>query len=102
MRKLLGYPGDLRQFLGEGRHGTMDWLQETAERRAHPNGLWDEARCAVVLGMNYGPDRDPLQALEDGLTQQRAALVTVAHALRAEQEDFATLTESRTAASPRT
>ncbi|HEY2707973.1 MAG TPA: polar localization protein TipN [Caulobacteraceae bacterium] len=41
---------------------------------------------------------DQLQALEDGLTEQRAALVTVAHALRAEQEDFASLTESRTAA----
>ena len=41
---------------------------------------------------------DQLQALEEGLTQQRAALVTVAHALRAEQEDFASLTESRTAA----
>jgi hypothetical protein len=41
---------------------------------------------------------DQLQALEDGLTHQRAALVTVAHALRADQEDFATLTESRTAA----
>ncbi len=41
---------------------------------------------------------DQMRALEDGLTQQRAALVTVAHALRAEQEDFATLTESRSAA----
>ena len=41
---------------------------------------------------------DQLEALEHGLTQQRAALVTVSHALRAEQEDFASLTESRTAA----
>ena len=41
---------------------------------------------------------DQMRALEDGLTHQRAALVTVAHALRADQEDFATLTESRTAA----
>ncbi len=40
---------------------------------------------------------DQMRALEDGLTHQRAALVTVAHALRAEQEDFATLAESRTA-----
>jgi hypothetical protein len=40
---------------------------------------------------------DQMRALEDGLTHQRAALVTVAHALRAEQEDFATLTESRAA-----
>jgi hypothetical protein len=38
---------------------------------------------------------DQMRALEDGLTQQRAALVTVAHALRAEQEDFATLAETR-------
>ena len=43
---------------------------------------------------------DQMRALEDGLTHQRAALVTVAHALRAEQEDFATLAESRTARSP--
>jgi hypothetical protein len=41
---------------------------------------------------------DQMRALEDGLTHQRAALVTVAHALRADQEDFATLAESRTAA----
>jgi hypothetical protein len=40
---------------------------------------------------------DQMRALEDGLTQQRAALVTVAHALRAEQEDFSALAESRTA-----
>ena len=40
---------------------------------------------------------DQMRALEEGLTHQRAALVTVAHALRAEQEDFATLAESRTA-----
>jgi hypothetical protein len=40
---------------------------------------------------------DQARALEDGLTEQRAALVTVAHALRAEQEDFTALAESRTA-----
>jgi hypothetical protein len=47
-----------------------------------------------VAGTGVG---DQARALEDGLTQQRAALVTVAHALRAEQEDFATLVESSTA-----
>jgi hypothetical protein len=40
---------------------------------------------------------DQARALEDGLTEQRAALVTVAHALRADQEDFTALAESRTA-----
>ena len=36
----------------------------TATRRAHPTALWPEARSAVVLGMNYGPDSDPLAALQ--------------------------------------
>jgi epoxyqueuosine reductase len=42
----------------------MDWLETTLDRRSHPRGLWREARSAVVVGMNYGPDRDPLAALE--------------------------------------
>ena len=47
-----------------------------------------------TAGLGVG---DQLRALEDGLTHQRASLVTVAHALRADQEDFAAMAESRTA-----
>jgi epoxyqueuosine reductase len=54
----------LKAFIDAGRHGTMDWLAETAPRRAHPAGLWPDARTAVVLGMNYGPRHDPLEALK--------------------------------------
>jgi hypothetical protein len=57
----------------------------------------DLGRQVVRLETATGGVGDQMRALEDGLTQQRAALVTVAHALRAEQEDFATLTESRAA-----
>ena len=53
----------LQTFLGEGRHGTMDWLARNAERRADPQTLWPEAKSIVVLGANYGPDRDPLEML---------------------------------------
>ena len=56
--------GHLKDFIAAGRHGTMDWLADTADRRAHPTGLWPQARTAVVLGMNYGPDSDPLEALK--------------------------------------
>jgi epoxyqueuosine reductase len=56
----------LAEFVGEGRHGTMDWIERTAERRAHPRAMWADARSAIVLGLNYGPDRDPLAALADG------------------------------------
>ena len=49
----------LRRFVADGRHATMAWMEETLERRAHPQALWPEARSAVVLGLNYGPDTDP-------------------------------------------
>ena len=66
----------LKAFIAAGRHGTMDWLAETAERRAHPTGLWPEARTAVVLGMNYGPAADPLEALK---ARSHAAISVYAH-----------------------
>ncbi len=57
----------LARFVAEGRHGSMDWMETTLERRAHPTAMWAGARSAVVVGMNYGPARDPrrLQALTD-------------------------------------
>ncbi len=54
----------LKQFVEAERHGDMEWMQTTLERRRHPNGMWDEAVSAIVLGMNYGPDHDPRPELE--------------------------------------
>ncbi|WOS63061.1 tRNA epoxyqueuosine(34) reductase QueG [Sinorhizobium fredii] len=56
-------PDRLRQFLAAGCHGTMEWLAETAERRADPRVLWSDVRSIVLFGMNYGPDSDPLAIL---------------------------------------
>jgi epoxyqueuosine reductase len=56
--------GRLERFLADGRHGEMIWLERTAGRRAHPTALWPKARSAIVLGLNYGPDTDPLAALK--------------------------------------
>jgi epoxyqueuosine reductase len=50
----------LATFLGESRHGTMDWMERNAERRADPIALWPDARSIIVLGANYGPAADPL------------------------------------------
>ena len=55
----------LSQFLAAGRHGQMEWMATTAERRAHPQAMWPDARSAIVLGVNYGPDVDPLAALAE-------------------------------------
>jgi epoxyqueuosine reductase len=54
----------LREFLAKGRHGTMGWMAETADRRQSPRALWPEARSVIMLGMNYGPDHDPLSVLD--------------------------------------
>jgi epoxyqueuosine reductase len=54
----------LRQFLAEGAHGDMIWMEATAERRGDPRVLWPEVRSIVMLGLNYGPGEDPLAILE--------------------------------------
>jgi epoxyqueuosine reductase len=55
----------LRSFIAEERHGTMEWMAETEDRRKSPLAMWPEAKSAIVLAMNYGPDMDPLQRLEN-------------------------------------
>lgn len=57
-------PEKLQAALAAGWHGDMDWMAETAARRGAPTALWPEARSIIVLGMNYGPDSDPLELLE--------------------------------------
>jgi epoxyqueuosine reductase len=66
----------LEQFLREGRHGDMDWMAATADRRRHPLGVWPETRSIVMLGMNYGPRSDPLAVLAE---RSRAAISCYAH-----------------------
>ncbi|MCG5478602.1 tRNA epoxyqueuosine(34) reductase QueG [Sinorhizobium alkalisoli] len=56
-------PERLKAFLSAGRHGTMEWLAETAERRSDPRVLWGEVRSIALLGMNYGPNADPRDIL---------------------------------------
>jgi epoxyqueuosine reductase len=63
----------LQAFLEAGRQGDMDWMAATADRRAHPRSLWPDARSAVVLGLNYGPQANPLE----GLARRTRGLVSV-------------------------
>ena len=54
----------LEQWLGEGQHGEMAWMEARAHHRRSPQGLWPQARSVIALGMSYAPGRDPL-ALAD-------------------------------------
>jgi epoxyqueuosine reductase len=53
----------LAAWLAEGAHGDMIWMAETFERRADPRTLMPDARSVVMVGLNYGPEVDPLAAL---------------------------------------
>ena len=53
----------LKRFLADGAHGDMLWLANNPERRGTPRVLWPEVRSVVMLGVNYGPEQDPLAAL---------------------------------------
>jgi len=55
--------GRFTEFLALGRHGQMDWLAAKAAWRTDPRAMWPRMRSAVLLGRNYGPDRDPLELL---------------------------------------
>ena len=55
----------LAHFVEAGWHGEMGWMETTQARRSHPTAMWDEARTAIVLGLNYGPDGDPLPEMAD-------------------------------------
>ena len=60
--------GRLEEFVAEGRHGSMGWMSETLERRKQPTNMWPEAKSALVVAMNYGPDTDPLEDLKAAST----------------------------------
>ena len=53
-----------RSFLDTGAHGDMGWLASNPERRTDPRALWAAVRSVIMLGVNYGPDENPLAILE--------------------------------------
>jgi epoxyqueuosine reductase len=77
----------LDRFLADGAHGDMVWMASTAGRRASPAALWPDVRSVVMLGMNYGPDDDPLAILQ---ARDRAAI-----SVYAKGEDYHELIKSR-------
>jgi epoxyqueuosine reductase len=54
----------LKQWLTEGAHGEMLWMESRAHHRESPKALWPEVRSVIMLGMSYAPKDDPLR-LED-------------------------------------
>lgn len=56
---------EFRDWLGEGRHGEMGWMERNADRRTNPDLVLPGARSVIVVGMNYW-QREVEKAAEAG------------------------------------
>lgn len=56
----------LRQWLAEGMHGDMIWMEARAHQRETPRALWTEVTSVIALGMSYAPATDPLALADMG------------------------------------
>jgi epoxyqueuosine reductase len=65
----------------------MAWLASSPVRRASPLALWRDVRSIIMLGMNYGPDTDPLAILK---ARDRAAI-----SIYAQGDDYHDLIKTR-------
>lgn len=54
----------LSEYLAQGHHGGMEWMQARAEIRGDIKNLWPEAKSVIVVGHNYAPPADPMQKLQ--------------------------------------
>jgi epoxyqueuosine reductase len=55
----------LRAFLESGAHGDMTWLADKVQWRGSPAAMWPDVRSVIMLGVNYGPEDDPLAVLRE-------------------------------------
>jgi epoxyqueuosine reductase len=53
----------LAEFLAQGFQGDMGWMAARPERRGDPRIMWPDVRAVVMVGVNYGPEFDPLLVL---------------------------------------
>ncbi len=63
----------LREWLAQGRHGSMAWMEERAGQRGHPQALWPDAKSVIALAMSYAPAQDP-RALADAPDRGRISV----------------------------
>ena len=54
----------IKEFINNNYHGEMYWMKDKIEIRSDPKNIWKEAKSAIVLGINYGPESNPLNDLK--------------------------------------
>lgn len=54
----------LAQYVAEGRHGDMAWMEERMNWRGSAAALWPEAKSVIMLAEPYTPAHNPLDVLQ--------------------------------------
>jgi epoxyqueuosine reductase len=55
-----------RDWIAEGKHGEMAWLERTPERRCDPREVLPGCKSIICLALNYYPGRTPFPANHPG------------------------------------
>lgn len=66
----------LAELVAGEEYGSMTWMASRVEQRGDPRTLWPDVRSVITLGINYGPERDPLALLDE---PDRGAISVYAH-----------------------
>lgn len=69
----------LRDWLGQGMHADMQWMERSVEKRLDPQQVLPGARSAVLLGVNYWPGAPKTAAQGDRPVWARYALYSDYH-----------------------
>lgn len=55
----------LRQWVNDGCHGDMLWMESRMDERTQPHNLWRDVRSVIMMGMSYAPGDDPMSLAEE-------------------------------------
>jgi epoxyqueuosine reductase len=55
------HAGSFREWIADGCHGDMGWMERTPERRCDPREVLPGCRSVVTLALNYYPGSNPAQ-----------------------------------------
>lgn len=64
------HAGAFREWIADGCHGEMAWMEKTPHRRCDPREVLAGCRTVICLGLNYYPGRTPFA---DGRQRYRFA-----------------------------
>jgi epoxyqueuosine reductase len=60
------HAADFNQWIADGKHGEMNWLERTPERRCDPREVLPNCKSLICLALNYFPGHSPFPAGHDG------------------------------------